>query len=81
MKNSTLSVALRLFIITTLTALCITGVNLITEPIITNNSEKAQKEAKMEVLPQAKAFASISFSDTEIPKSAENGVRANRCAA
>ncbi len=75
MKNSILSITLRLFIITAAAALCLAAVNMITSPIIEANTLKTQTEAKMEVLPKAKEFKKLNFAESDIPVGTENGVR------
>lgn len=75
MKNNIVSVALRLFIITAVAALCLAAVNMITAPIIEANTMKSQTEAKIEVLPEAKEFKKLNFAESDIPVGTENGVR------
>lgn len=73
-NNGILSVALKLFIITTVAALCLAVVNMITEPIIKANNEKSATETKMRVLSKAKEFVEKDFSASDIPNGAENDV-------
>lgn len=76
MKNREIvSVALKLFVITAVATLCLAVVNKVTAPVIAENALKTETEAKMEVLSAAKEFKKLSFSDTDTPVAAENGVR------
>ena len=76
MKNKEIvSVALKLFIITAVATLCLAVVNKVTAPVIAENALKTETEAKMEVLSAAKEFKKLSFSTTDTPVAAENGVR------
>ena len=76
MKNKEIvSVALKLFVITAVATLCLAVVNKVTAPVIAENALKTETEAKMEVLSAAKEFKKLSFSETDTPTAAENGVR------
>lgn len=76
MKNKEIvSVALKLFVITAVATLCLAVVNKVTAPVIAENALKTETEAKMEVLSAAKEFKKLSFSATDTPVAAENGVR------
>ena len=68
-------VAIKLFVITAVAALCLAVVNKVTAPVIATNAEKAENEALREVLPAAAEFKKTEFSDADIPKAAKNGVR------
>ncbi len=48
--------AVKLFLITALTALCLALVNKVTEPAIARNTEKTFQEAQAKVLPEAARF-------------------------
>lgn len=67
-KNA-IVIALKLFIITAIAALCLAYVNKITEPIIAENAEKTKVEALNKVLSDAK-----DFSDPMESELSENGV-------
>lgn len=64
MKNKEiLVVALKLFIITALAALCLAAVNKITSPIIAQNNAATEVKLQQEVLPEATEFAT-----SEVPQ-------------
>jgi len=65
-NKETLSLALKLFLITALSALILAFVNKITAPIIAENTIKSFNEAQTEVLPEAKNFTKTDFSDVKL---------------
>lgn len=74
LNKEALIISLKLFVITAVSALLLAAVNIITEPIIAVNSEKAQAEAQREVLPEADDFKEVEFSEKDIPVGSQNGV-------
>lgn len=57
--------AVKLFLITALTALCLALVNKVTEPAIARNAEKSFQEAQAKVLPEATQFERSELTVTE----------------
>lgn len=75
LNRETLTISLKLFVITAVTALCLAAVNNMTADVIKDNAEKTQMAAQAEVLPDAKEFKKTEASEKDIPKGSENGVR------
>lgn len=69
LNKETLTVSLKLFIITVVSALCLATVNKITKPIIAENNLNAEVAAQQEVLPEA-----VDFTISEIPAVDSPGV-------
>lgn len=69
--KETLVLTLKLFIITTVVAVLLGTVNMITEPIIAENTIKATNDTMKELLPDADKF---DLDGTEIPEPKESGV-------
>ncbi len=75
LNKTTVTVSIKLFIITAVAALCLAFVNTVTAPIISENSQKNDIKAQKEVLPEATAFKKGDFSESDTPVGAENSVR------
>ena len=75
LNKTTVTISIKLFIITAVAALCLAFVNTVTAPIILENSQKNDVKAQKEVLPEATAFKKGDFSENDTPIAAENGVR------
>ena len=67
-----LSVALKLFIITAVSAFCLAAINMITAPIIAENNQKTELAAQRELLPEAEIFM-----PGEKPETARTGITIN----
>ncbi len=72
LNKETLTVSLKLFIITAFAALCLAVVNKITLPIIKANSLATEVRLQQEVLPDATQFVT-----SEVPKIDQKGVVVN----
>ncbi len=65
-NKETISLALKLFIITALSALILAFVNKITAPVIERNSIESFNKSQAEVLPEAVSFTKTDFSDVAL---------------
>lgn len=65
-NKETVSLALKLFLITALSALVLAFVNKLTAPVIAQNSAETFNNAQAEVLPEAVEFAKTDFSDVKL---------------
>ena len=74
-SNSAFMVALKLFLITAVAALCLALANMATEGVIEANNLKAELQTKKEVLSQASEFKKLNFAESDISQAASNGVR------
>lgn len=61
-----------LLVITTVASGILAYINSLTEPIIKENQRKAKEEARMEVLPEAVSFDSISYLNEEVIYAGKN---------
>ncbi len=59
--------SIKLFLITSIAALCLATVNKITLPVITENNNALEIKSKQEVLPQATEFTSSEIPEVDIP--------------
>ncbi len=74
LNKDTLTVSLKLFIITAVAALCLAVANTVTAPVIARNAKAAENEAMREVLPDADDFKKSDFTEGDIPDGAKSGV-------
>ena len=72
-NKETVVIAFKLFIITALSALCLSLVNKITFPVIENNKLITFEATQKEVIPDADNFKVVDFSGIELKDSKENG--------
>ncbi len=75
LNKETVLVAIKLFIITAVSALFLAVVNMITVPIIAENSEKAATDALRMALPEADSFKKADFSVEDTPVGKTNNVK------
>jgi len=73
MKNKDIfAVALKLFIITAVSALCLAAINKVTTPVIEKNNKEIEIKAQQELLPAAEVFL-----ESEKPESTRQGITIN----
>ncbi len=73
MKNKDiLTVALKLFVITAISALCLAAINKVTTPVIEKNNKAVEIAAQQELLPAAEVFL-----EGEKPETTRQGVTIN----
>ena len=70
------SVAVKLFVITAMLALCLAAINRITEPVIMANNKKIELSAQQELLPEAKEFVAGEKPELVIPGIEINSISA-----
>ena len=66
LKNNLITDALKLFVITLISALVLAVANKFTAPVIVENDAKRQELAMQEVLPEAKEFKKVDIGGLEL---------------
>ncbi len=75
LNKETISTALKLLVITAVSALCLAFVNKVTKPVIAENEAKTVIETQREVFPEADDFEEIKPSNTDLTVNNEVGTK------
>lgn len=68
LNKETISISLKLFIITAVAALCLAFVNKITSPVIAENQVKTMEASQKEVMPEATIFEEVNLLNSDVNK-------------